>query len=122
MAESYFDKIVFNRKTDFTVGMREDFYLADKFHLLVEGHYSQRKDGENPWASCTKLSFVPVFVPTGQRDYWARPQLRFVTSVAFYNDFAKKTLYSPYLQFAGPKTVGYYFGIKAEWWISDTKF
>jgi maltoporin len=43
------------------------------------------------------------------------PDLRSVTSVAFYNDYTKETLYSPYLAFVGPKSVGYYLGLKAEW-------
>jgi maltoporin len=119
MEESYFDRMVFNRKKDFTIGLREQFYLTDKLHLIGELHFSQRMDGTNPWARCTKVSFAPVLVPGGSREYWARPQLRFVTSLAFYNDFAKESLYSPYLQFTGPKSVGYYFGIKAEWWIFD---
>jgi maltoporin len=116
-AENYFNEMVYNRKEDFTIGMREAYYLTDKLHLIAEAHFSQRKDGEQPWARCTKLSFSPVLVPTGVKDYWARPQIRFVTSVAFYNDYAKNNLYSPYLQFTGPKSVGYYFGFKAEWWI-----
>ena len=117
MAESYFDKMVYNRKEDLTMGMREAWYIADKFHLLGEVHFSQRKDGTEEWARCTKLSLAPVLVPTGSRDYWARPQIRFVTSVAFYNKYAKENLYSPYLQYTGPKSVGYYLGFKAEWWI-----
>lgn len=80
-------------------------------------HYSQRKDGENPNARMTKLSVVPVWVPTGKRDIWARPHLRFIMSLAHYNDFAKENLYSPYLQFAGEQRWGYYFGFKAEWWL-----
>jgi maltoporin len=119
LAESYFDKMVYNSKEDFTIGMREVLYLTDKIHLLGEIHYSQRKDGTNPWASCTKISIAPLLVPTGNKDYWARPQIRLVTSVAFYNAYAKEQLYSPYLQFTGPRSVGYYLGVKAEWWIMD---
>jgi maltoporin len=111
--------MVYNSKKDFTVGMREMFYLTDKIHLLGEIHYSQRKDGTNPWASCTKLSFAPVLAPTGNKDFWARPQIRLVSSVAFYNAYAKEQLYSPYLQFTGPRSVGYYLGLKAEWWIMN---
>ncbi|UXX80121.1 carbohydrate porin [Reichenbachiella carrageenanivorans] len=117
MAKSYFGKEVFNRKEDFTIGSRNEFYMTNYFHLLVELHYSQRRDGTNPIASTTKFSIAPVFVPTGKRDTWARPHLRFVASIARYNDFAMKSLYSPYLQFAGEHRWGYYFGVKAEWWI-----
>lgn len=116
-APTYFEQEVFNKKVDFSVGTRHEFYLRDYFHLLAELHYSQRKDGTNPYASMTKLSFAPVLVPTGKRDIWARPHLRFVASLAYYNDFAKESLYSPYLQFAGEKQWGYYFGFKAEWWL-----
>ncbi len=82
-------------------------------------HYSQRKDGDNPWASMLKFSVAPVYVPTGQRDTWARPHLRAVVSVARYNDYAMESLYSPYLEFTGSRRWGYYFGVKAEWWIWD---
>lgn len=119
LAESYFEKTVYNRKEDFTIGMREVYYLTDKIHLLGELHYSQRRDGTDPLLSCTKLSFSPMLVPTGNKDFWARPQIRLITSVAFYNDYAKDQLYSPYLQFTGPESVGYFIGIKAEWWIWD---
>lgn len=117
MATTYFGREVFNRKLDFTIGTRNEYYFNDYFHLLAELHYSQRKDGENPTASMVKLSVSPTYVPTGIRDVWARPHLRFVASVARYNDYASESLYSPYLQFTGSKRYGYYFGVKAEWWI-----
>lgn len=116
-AETYFGKEVFNRKQDFTIGARDEIYFSDFFHLATELHYSQRKDGINPIASMIKFSVIPIYVPTGKKDIWARPHLRFVASVARYNDFAKETLYSPYLEFTGPKSWGTYFGVKAEWWI-----
>ncbi|MGB5243094.1 MAG: carbohydrate porin [Lutimonas sp.] len=117
LSPTYFGNEVYNRKVDFTIGARNQYYFSDYFHLITELHYSQRKDGDNPWASMFKFSIAPVYVPTGERDTWARPHLRFVTSVARYNDFAQETLYSPYLQFTGSKEWGYYFGVKAEWWI-----
>ena len=119
LAKTFFDREVYNRKYDFTVGIRNQHYLSDYFHLLTEVHYSQRKDGVNPWASMLKFSVAPVYVPTGQRDTWARPHLRFVISAARYNDYAQETLYSPYLQLTGSKKWGTYFGVKAEWWIWD---
>ena len=64
-----------------------------------------------------KFGIYPTFVPTGERSVWARPHLRFDFSVARYNDYAKENLYSPYLSYVGPKQWGYYFGVKAEWWI-----
>ncbi|MCA0933591.1 carbohydrate porin [Lutimonas saemankumensis] len=117
LSKTYFGREVYNRKIDFTVGVRNQHYLSDYFHLLTEVNYSQRKDGENPWASMLKFSVAPVYVPTGQRDVWARPHIRFVASAARYNDFAMESLYSPYLEATGPKRWGYYFGVKVEWWI-----
>jgi len=100
MSKTYFGKEVFNRKFDFTIGARNEHYITDYFHLLTELHYSQRKDGTNPLASVTKFSIAPILVPTGR-----------------YNDYAVESLYSPYLQFVGERRWGYYFGVKAEWWI-----
>lgn len=117
ISETYFGREVYNRKLDFTIGARHEYYFTDYFHLLSELHYSQRKDGTNPIASMVKVSLAPIFVPTGQRDTWARPHLRFVVSVARYNDFAMESLYSPFLNFVGERRWGYYFGVKAEWWI-----
>jgi len=118
LANSYFGEEVFNKKVDLTFGTRNETILSDYFRLLTELHYSQRTDGENPVASMVKFSLSPVYVPTGGKSTWARPHLRFVASVARYNDFAKETLYSPYLQYAGAEQWGAYFGVKAEWWIN----
>lgn len=117
LAETYWGREVYNRKDELAIGFRESFNFNDKFRLIGEAHYAQRKDGDNPYAQTFKLSVAPTLVPTGNREYWARPEIRFVTSVAFYNSYAQEALYSPYLEFVGPKKVGYYFGIKAEWWI-----
>lgn len=117
LSETFFGREVYNYKEDLAVGIRETWNFNDKFRLLGEVHYAQRTDGENPAASVVKISLAPALVPTGHRDYWARPEFRFVTSVAFYNDYAREALYSPYLQFVGDRKVGYYLGIKAEWWI-----
>jgi maltoporin len=117
ISKTYFGREVFNRKLDFTIGARHEHFFTDYFHLLSELHYSQRKDGTNPLASMVKISIAPIFVPTGARDTWARPHLRFVTSIARYNDYAMESLYSPFLEFVGSRRWGYYFGVKAEWWI-----
>lgn len=117
LANSYFGDEVFNKKVDLTFGTRNETILSDYFRLLTELHYSQRTDGENPVASMVKFSLSPVYVPTGGTNTWVRPHLRFVASVARYNDFAKETLYSPYLEYAGAEQWGSYFGVKAEWWI-----
>lgn len=117
LADSYFGDEVFNKKVDLTIGTRNETILSENFRFLAELHYSQREDGENPVASMVKMSLSPVYVPTGGASTWARPHLRFVVSVARYNDFATETLYSPYLQYAGAEQWGSYFGVKAEWWI-----
>ncbi len=117
LSPTFWDKEVYNRKRELAVGCREAYQVKDFLRLLFELHYSQRQDGDNPWASMTKLSFAPTITPTGLHDFWARPEIRFVSSVAFYNQFAQKTLYSPYLEYVGSQKVGYYFGVKAEFWI-----
>lgn len=116
-AETFFEKEVYNRKEDFTIGTRGTWYISDNFHLLSELHYSQRRDGEQPLNTMGKLSLVPTLSTSGERSVWARPHLRFVFSLARYNENAAEALYSPYLQFVGAERWGYYMGVKAEWWI-----
>lgn len=117
LSKTYWGREVYNRKMDFTMGFRDTHYFTDKFHLLSELHYSQRKDGDEATYAFQKISIVPTFAPTGQRDTGARPHFRFVFSLSHYNKAAKDALYSPYLQFVGPKSWGHYFGVKMEWWI-----
>jgi len=116
-ALTYLGQEVYNRKQDLTLGARNTTIISDKFQFISEFHYSQRKDGADDSNAMTKISLSPVLVPTGEKSAWARPQLRFVCSVAHYNETAKNNLYSPYLSYAGPSNWGYYFGVKAEWWI-----
>jgi len=117
LAETYFGREVYNQKTDFAAGFRSFYYITDIFHLMNEAHYAVRKDGLNDPASVFKLSIIPTLVPTGEKSAWARPHFRFIYTIAFYNKFAKENLYSPYLQAVGKKSIGQYFGIRAEWWI-----
>ncbi len=117
LAETYFGREVYNRKNDLTLGFRNTHFFSDIFHLISELHYSVRKDGTEDPYTMAKISIAPALVPTGQKSAWARPQLRFVASLAYYNDAAKESMYSPYLSFTGPKQWGYYFGVKAEWWL-----
>ena len=117
MAKTYWGREVYNRKQDMTFGFRDTHYITSKFHLLSEFHYSQRRDGTDDIYRFQKISISPTFVPTGEKDSGARPHLRFVTSIAHYNDAAKNSLYSPFLQFVGHKQWGCYFGVKMEWWI-----
>ena len=115
-APTYFGRTTFNQKEDLTLGLKGMTYLSDQFHFQTEVNYSQRKDGTQPWYRTVKLSLVPTLAPTGERSVWARPHLRFVFSLAYYNDYAKENLYSPYLQLVGEESWGYYLGFKAEWW------
>ncbi len=117
LSKTYHNSEVYNYKRDFSMGCRETYYISDIFHLLSEAHYSQRTEGDNPTYSMVKISLAPTLVPVGKRDVWARPHFRFVSSVAFYNHAAKEAQYSPYLQFVGKEKVGFYFGIKAEWFL-----
>jgi len=116
-AKTYWGREVYNRKQDLTLGFRDTHYITSKFHLLSEFHYSQRKDGIDDIYRSEKISIAPTLVPTGEKDSGARPHMRFVFSLAHYNDAAKENLYSPFLQFVGYKQWGYYFGVKMEWWI-----
>jgi maltoporin len=116
-APDFFDREIFNRKTEYAFGMRNFWYIKKWFHLITELHYANRKDGDQPSATMTKLSIIPTLVPTGKADPWARPHFRLIYSVARYNDFASENLYSPYLAEAGHRKWGQYIGIRAEWWL-----
>ena len=116
LAETYFDREVWNYKEDFSMGFKGVNYITDVFHWQTEVHYSQRRDGEQPWYRMAKLSLVPTLAIMGERSVWSRPHIRFVYSMAFFNEFAQEDLYSPFLELTGPRDVGHYFGIKAEWW------
>ena len=74
--------------------------------MLTELHYANRKEGEQSAAAMFKLSIAPTSVPTGKADPWARPHLRLIYSIAWYNDFASTHLYSPYLNEIGPQKWG----------------
>jgi maltoporin len=113
----FFGREIFNRKTEYAVGVRNFWYITKWFHLITELHYANRKDGSQPSATMTKFSIVPTLVPTGKADPWARPHLRLIYSVAMYNDFASQNLYSPYLSEIGQKKWGQYIGLRAEWWL-----
>ncbi len=117
LAKTYFGREVYNRKFDFAIGFRDMHLLSPKFKLLTEAHFTQRMDGNNPWAQCLKVSVAPTLVPTGDRNFWARPEIRLIASAAYYNQFAAESLYSPYLAYVGEQRFGYFLGVKAEWWL-----
>jgi maltoporin len=116
-APDYFGREIFNRKTEYAFGARNFWYIKKWFHLITELHYANRRDGDQPSATMTKLSVVPTFVPTAKADPWARPHFRLIYSMAMYNKFASENLYSPYLSEIGNKKWGYYIGVRAEWWL-----
>ena len=116
-APDYYGNLVFNRKTDFAIGARGTWYIKNWFHFLHEINFASRKDGSQAPAQMFKISVAPTIVPTAERSVWARPHLRLVYSLARYNKFASQNLYSAYLAQSGNKTWGYYFGVKAEWWL-----
>ena len=116
IAPTYLGREVFNRKQDFTIGFKAVNYITRVFHWQTELHYSQRKDGTQPWYRTVKLSLVPTIALRAQKSVWSRPHLRFIYSVARYNDFARDNLYSPVLELIGPESWAHYFGVRAEWW------
>ena len=116
-APDYFGREIFNRKTEYAIGVRNFWYVRKWFHLITELHYANRKDGDQASADMVKFSLVPTIVPTSEADPWARPHLRLIYSVAKYNQFATDNLYSPYLQEIGHKRWAHYIGVRAEWWL-----
>lgn len=116
-APDYFGREIFNRKTEYALGVRNFWYIKKWFHLLGELHYANRKDGTQDAASMLKFSIVPTLVPTAKADPWARPHLRLIYSIARYNQFAQDNLYSPFLAETGSRAWAHYIGIRAEWWL-----
>jgi maltoporin len=116
-APDFFGREIYNRKTEYAVGLRNFWYIKPWFHLMTELHYANRRDGDQPSASLIKFSFVPTIVPTAKSDPWARPQLRLIYTLCRYNEFASTHAYSPFLSEAGPNKWGQYIGVRAEWWL-----
>lgn len=115
--DTYFNGTqLFNQKTDLALGFRSFYYVTNWLHLIEEVHYSVRKDGTNPDANMWKFSLVPTIVPLGKRDPWSRPHIRFIATLAHYNDYASKNNYSPFLQI-NQKRWGSYIGVRTEWWL-----
>jgi maltoporin len=117
-APDYLGKqLLFNRKQDIAFGARGTYYVNNWFHLLHELDFAWRKDGTQDFAQMTKFTIAPTIVPGAKREVWERPHFRFVYSVAYYNEFAADSLYSPYLAQSGTKNWGQYVGVKMEYWI-----
>lgn len=116
-APDYFGREIFNRKSEYAVGIRNFWYIKKWFHLLTEVHYASRTDGDQQAATMLKFSIVPTLVPSAKADPWSRPHFRLIYSIAKYNQFASDNLYSPFLQEIGHVEWGQYIGIRAEWWL-----
>ncbi|MXN89716.1 carbohydrate porin [Flavobacterium sp. Sd200] len=116
-ATDFYDRQIYNYKNELAVGTRVIHYLTNWFHLISELHYTMRKDGYNPQATMTKFVLAPTIVPSAERSPWARPHIRLIAEVARYNDYAKNAMYSPFLEQAGQKILGTYFGVRSEWWV-----
>ena len=116
VSETYFRREVFNGKRDLTVGFKAVNYITRAFHWQTELHYSQRQDGTQPWYRMVKLSLVPTIALRAERSVWSRPHLRFIYSVARYNDFAVQNGYSSALEVLGNDKWAHYLGVRAEWW------
>jgi maltoporin len=106
-----------DKRMDWALGARTFIYITDRFHLIDEATYSQNRIGTNPTGSVVKLSLVPTLVPTGKREPFARPHLRLIYTVAFYDENAVNQLMSPYLQAFGPTRIAHYIGFRTEWWF-----
>jgi maltoporin len=114
-----------NKKQDFSIGARHTLFINDYIHLLTEAHWQTRQyftsvDSignyqEIGWGQMTKFSIIPTFVPSGIRDQNARPHIRLVYSIAFYNDKASQYNLSEYLKNNPGEKIGMYLGIKTEW-------
>jgi maltoporin len=116
-----------NKKEDLTIGARHTLFVTDRFHWLTEANYQVKDFYSNidetgsyykiGRATMTKFSLIPTLVPTGKREQYARPQLRLVYSIAFYNDVAKEYRLSDFLAANPSYDIGQYLGLKTEWWF-----
>jgi maltoporin len=106
-----------NSRFDYSFGARETFYVSDQLHLLTEETYQTRKDEGRATGSAVKLSIAPAVVPTGERSAWARPELRLIYTICFYNQAAVDQLMSPYLQTMGATKTAHFLGARTEWWF-----
>lgn len=109
--------VIPNSRLDYSFGARPTFYLSDQLHLITEATFQARKDEDRATGTAVKLSVAPTVVPTGERSAWARPHMRLIYTIGFYNDAAVDQLMSPYLQTMGPGKVAHFLGARTEWWF-----
>ncbi|MBB3695997.1 carbohydrate porin [Flammeovirga yaeyamensis] len=115
-----------NEKWDLSVGVRPQVFLTDKIQLMFEYHYQMRDYQEftngivgfDPGLGVmNKFTIAPVYVPTRERSLMARPHIRFVYSLAFYNDVVKQNGLSQFYEAGNKGDFGQYIGLKSEWWF-----
>ena len=106
-----------NNRFDYSFGARPTFYISDQFHLITEATFQTRKDEGLPTGTAVRFSVAPTIVPTGERNAWARPDLRLIYTTAIYNQAAVDQLMSPYLKTMGPNKVAHFIGARTEWWF-----
>ena len=106
-----------NNRLDYSLGARETFYVSDQLHLLTEETFQARKDEGRATGTAVKLSVAPTVVPTGERSAWARPEMRLIYTICFYNQAAVDQLMSPYLQTMGATRTAHFLGARTEWWF-----
>lgn len=106
-----------NSRLDYSFGGRATTYLSDQLHLITEATFQARKDEGRATGTAVKLAVAPTVVPTGERSAWARPEMRLIYEVGFYNQAAVDQRMSPYLQAMGPAKVAHFLGARTEWWF-----
>lgn len=106
-----------NTRLDYSFGARETYYVSDQLHVLAEETFQARKDEGLPTGTAVKLSIAPAVVPTGERSVWARPELRLIYTICFYNQAAVDQRMSPFLQTMGPTKTAHFLGARTEWWF-----
>jgi len=106
-----------NNRLDYSFGARATSYISDQLHLITEGTFQTRKDEGRATGTAVKLSVAPTVVPTSERSPWARPQIRLIYTIGFYNQAAVDQLMSPYLRAIGAEKVAHFLGARTEWWF-----
>ena len=117
-----------NKNWNFATGVRSFLYFTDHFHLIneltLQGFKQEIPEGvtDPGMPMAVKFSIVPTLVPSGERSAWARPHLRFIYTLAVYNQAAREAgaaglAVAPYMATFGPRTFGHYLGVRAEWWF-----
>jgi maltoporin len=117
-----------DRNSNFVAGARTFLYITDHFHLINELTYQAVFQGHADTAAAPgtpqewKFAIMPTIVPSGERSPWARPHLRFIYTLAHFNEGAREasvlgTLSNPYFRNFGPREWGHYLGVRSEWWF-----